>query len=61
MRRWYICGTNRFWDAPDIDNEIFITPTGGRHLTVGEFVNVLVTDAAEYDLYGGQSDYIQYQ
>ena len=40
------------WDAPEIDNEIFITPTNARHLSVGEFVDVLVTDAAEYDLYG---------
>jgi ribosomal protein S12 methylthiotransferase len=40
------------WDAPEIDNEIFITPTNERHLSVGEFVDVLVTDAAEFDLYG---------
>ena len=40
------------WDAPEIDNEIFITPTNDRHLSVGEFVDVLVTDAAEFDLYG---------
>ena len=40
------------WDAPEIDNEIFITPADERHLSVGEFVDVLVTDAAEFDLYG---------
>jgi ribosomal protein S12 methylthiotransferase len=40
------------WDAPEIDNEIFITPHGGRKLSVGEFVDVVVTDAAEFDLYG---------
>lgn len=40
------------WDAPEIDNEIFLTPPEGRHLSVGEFVTVTVTDAAEYDLYG---------
>ncbi len=40
------------WDAPEIDNEIYITPPEGRHLTPGEFVNVTVTDAVEYDLYG---------
>jgi len=40
------------WDAPEIDNEIFITPADDRHLSVGEFVDVMVTDAAEYDLYG---------
>jgi ribosomal protein S12 methylthiotransferase len=40
------------WDAPEIDNEIFLTPPQGKHLSVGEFVTVVVTDAAEYDLYG---------
>lgn len=40
------------WDAPEIDNEIFLTPPLGRHLSVGEFVTAAVTDAAEYDLYG---------
>jgi ribosomal protein S12 methylthiotransferase len=40
------------WDAPEIDNEIFLTPPQGRHLYVGEFVTAVVTDAAEYDLYG---------
>jgi len=40
------------WDAPEIDNEIFITPAKARHLLPGEFVDVLVTDAAEFDLYG---------
>ena len=40
------------WDAPEIDNEIFLTPPRGRHLSIGEFVTVEVTDASEYDLYG---------
>ncbi|HTR81586.1 MAG TPA: 30S ribosomal protein S12 methylthiotransferase RimO [Bacteroidota bacterium] len=40
------------WDAPEVDNEIFITPMPGRRLAVGEFVDVKVTDAAEFDLYG---------
>lgn len=40
------------WDAPEIDNEIFITAPAGRTLSCGEFVDVVVTDAAEYDLYG---------
>lgn len=40
------------WDAPEIDNEIFITPLNGGHLSVGEFVDVRITDAAEFDLYG---------
>lgn len=40
------------WDAPEIDNELYITQTGGRHLTPGDFVDCRVTDAVEYDLYG---------
>jgi ribosomal protein S12 methylthiotransferase len=40
------------WDAPEIDNEIFITPSSGQHLSVGEFVGVRINDAAEFDLYG---------
>jgi ribosomal protein S12 methylthiotransferase len=40
------------WDAPEIDNEIYITPPSGRHLTPGEFVEIRITDAVEHDLYG---------
>ena len=40
------------WDAPEIDNEIFITPYAGQKLSVGEFVDVRINDAAEFDLYG---------
>lgn len=40
------------WDAPEIDNEIFITPSPGQQLEVGEFVDVRINDAAEFDLYG---------
>jgi ribosomal protein S12 methylthiotransferase len=40
------------WDAPEIDNEIFIASPEGRHLMPGEFVEVSITDAVEYDLYG---------
>ena len=38
------------WDAPEIDNEIFLPVVSGVH--VGDFVNVTITDATEYDLYG---------
>jgi ribosomal protein S12 methylthiotransferase len=40
------------WDAPEIDNEIFISHSTKRNLAVGSFVPVTVTDATEYDLYG---------
>ncbi len=38
------------WDAPEIDNEIFITSSHELH--IGEFVSVKINDAVEYDLYG---------
>ncbi len=38
------------WDAPEIDNEIFLPVVSGER--VGDFVNVTITDATEYDLYG---------
>jgi len=37
------------WDAPEVDNEVFIPAT--EHIRVGDFVNVAITDATEYDLY----------
>lgn len=38
------------WDAPEIDNEIFIPLKD--EIRVGDFVNVTINDATEYDLYG---------
>ncbi len=38
------------WDAPEVDNEIFIPKTGS--VRIGDFVKVKITDATEYDLYG---------
>ncbi len=38
------------WDAPEIDNEIFIPKKNGIH--IGDFVRVKIDDATEYDLYG---------
>ncbi|MGE5313256.1 MAG: 30S ribosomal protein S12 methylthiotransferase RimO [Acidobacteriota bacterium] len=40
------------YDAPEIDNEIFIASPNDRHLLPGEFVLSTVKDAVEYDLYG---------
>ncbi len=37
------------WDAPEVDNEVFIPAT--EHVRVDDFVNVTITDATEYDLY----------
>ena len=38
------------FDSPDVDNTVFIDKS--QPLTVGEFYNVKITDAAEYDLFG---------
>jgi ribosomal protein S12 methylthiotransferase len=37
-------------DAPEIDNEVFVTPNGV--CAPGDFLDVEITDATEYDLYG---------
>ena len=38
------------FDSPDVDNTVFLDKS--QPLTVGEFYNVKITDAAEYDLFG---------
>jgi ribosomal protein S12 methylthiotransferase len=37
-------------DAPDIDGVVYIND--GQHLEVGQFVNVLISDSDEHDLWG---------
>ncbi len=37
-------------DAPEIDGEVFLRD--GRHLAVGDIVDVVIEDADDYDLYG---------
>ena len=44
----YVGRTER--DAPEIDNEVFIRSS--RNLGIGDFVNVDIDDATEYDLFG---------
>lgn len=39
------------FDSPDVDNEVLIDASKA-YLKTGEFVNVNITDAAEFDLYG---------
>jgi ribosomal protein S12 methylthiotransferase len=38
------------WDAPEIDNEIFISQK--NKVNIGDMVKVAINDATEYDLYG---------
>ena len=42
------------FDSPDVDNDVFINKS--QPLTIGEFYNVEITDAAEYDLFGTVCD-----
>ncbi|AXG73089.1 30S ribosomal protein S12 methylthiotransferase RimO [Flavobacterium arcticum] len=39
------------FDSPDVDNEVLIDATT-TYLKTGEFVNIKITDATEFDLYG---------
>lgn len=39
------------YDSPEVDQEILI-PTDGKRLFKGRFYDVMITDAADYDLYG---------
>ncbi|GGB72665.1 ribosomal protein S12 methylthiotransferase RimO [Flavobacterium suaedae] len=46
----YFVGRTEF-DSPDVDNEVLIDATK-TYLKTGEFVNIKITDATEFDLYG---------
>jgi len=39
------------FDSPDVDNEVLIDASIA-YLKTGEFVNIIITDATEFDLYG---------
>lgn len=43
------------FDSPDVDNEVLIDATQ-TYLKTGEFVNIKITDATEFDLYGIPAD-----
>ncbi len=48
---------NDFWvgrtefDSPEVDNEVLV-PAKDTYLRIGDFANILINDALEYDLYG---------
>lgn len=46
----YFVGRTEF-DSPDVDNEVLIEASK-HYVKTGDFVNVKITDAADYDLYG---------
>ena len=46
----YYVGRTQF-DSPEVDPEVLIK-MDGKHLITGEFYNVRITDADDFDLYG---------
>ena len=40
------------YDSPEVDCEVLISVSGERLPVIGEFVNVKITKAEEFDLYG---------
>jgi ribosomal protein S12 methylthiotransferase len=46
----YFVGRTEF-DSPDVDNEVLIDATQ-HYVKTGEFVNIEIIDASEFDLYG---------
>jgi len=45
------------FDSPDVDNEVLIDASLA-YLKTGEFVNIKITDATEFDLYGIPADIV---
>ena len=46
----YFIGRTEF-DSPDVDNEVLVDASK-HYLKTGDFVNIKITDATEFDLYG---------
>ena len=46
----YFVGRTEF-DSPEVDNEVLV-PTADNYARIGDFAQVLITDANDYDLYG---------
>lgn len=39
-------------DSPEVDNETLVSAEGGAYVRIGDFAQVKITEATEYDLYG---------
>lgn len=46
----YFIGRTEY-DSPEVDNEVLI-PADGTYLRIGDFAQIRITDASEFDLYG---------
>lgn len=51
----YFVGRTEF-DSPDVDNEVLIKADNETYLPPGGFVNVTITEATDFDLYGKVAD-----
>ena len=40
------------FDSPEVDNEVLISASNDNYLRIGDFYDVKITDAMEYDLFG---------
>jgi ribosomal protein S12 methylthiotransferase len=45
------CGRSQ-WDAPSIDNQVYVTETDEESVVMGEIARVRINSAGPYDLYG---------
>jgi ribosomal protein S12 methylthiotransferase len=47
----YFIGRSEF-DSPDVDNEVLVKAIGDTFVRIGDFANVKITEANDFDLYG---------
>jgi ribosomal protein S12 methylthiotransferase len=47
----YYIGRSEF-DSPDVDNEVLVKASDDMHLRLGDFVNVKINEANDFDLFG---------
>jgi ribosomal protein S12 methylthiotransferase len=47
----YFIGRSEF-DSPDVDNEVLVKAVGDTFVRIGDFANVKITEANDFDLYG---------
>ncbi len=50
-RKKLYCGRSQ-WDAPSIDNQVYVTDQDGDVITMGEIARVTIDRCGPYDLYG---------
>ncbi len=47
----FFIGRTEF-DSPDVDNEVLVKATDNNYIRLGDFANIKITDASDFDLYG---------